>query len=78
MSKKKKKGPASSFNKILDFPKIILSFTKEARDELKKVTWPTRQVTIRYTIIVVISSITVGMVIGGIDYLFQIGLENII
>jgi preprotein translocase subunit SecE len=77
MSKKKNKQ-RSPLGKLTSLPTTALAFVKEARDELKKVTWPTRQTTIRYTLIVIIASIIVGLVIGGIDYLFQLGLESII
>lgn len=59
-------------------PASIVRFFKEARDELKKVTWPSREATIRYTIIVIIASLAVGGIIGGIDYVFTLGLERII
>jgi preprotein translocase subunit SecE len=76
MSKKnRKKSPISS---IVSLPNVVITFIREAKDELKKVTWPTREITIRYTIIVVIASVIVGLGIGGIDYLFQLGLESII
>lgn len=59
-------------------PATIVRFFKEARDELKKVTWPSREATIRYTIIVIIASLAVGGIIGGIDYIFTLLLERII
>lgn len=59
-------------------PKIAVRFFKEAREELKKVTWPDRKTTTRYTVIVVIASLFVGVVIGGIDYLFTRILEKTI
>ncbi len=49
-------------------------FMKEARDELRKVSWPSRPTTIRYTIIVIVSS----LVIGGIDYGFTSIVKNFI
>lgn len=76
MSKKKKKY--SPLSKLINFPNTIMTFMREARDELKKVTWPTRQTTTKYTIVVIIASLSVGLVIGGIDYLLQLGLESII
>lgn len=77
MSKKKNKKN-SLINRLVSLPSTIVTFVKEAKDELKKVTWPTRQTTIRYTIIVIVASLSVGLLIGGIDYLFQLGLESII
>ncbi|TSC68870.1 MAG: preprotein translocase subunit SecE [Parcubacteria group bacterium Gr01-1014_66] len=49
----------------------IVTFVKEARIELKKVTWPTRDETIRYTIMVVVVSSVMAIVLGGFDVLFQ-------
>lgn len=59
-------------------PKVVIRFFREAREELKKVTWPDRKTTTRYTIIVVIASLFVGIVIGGVDYLFTKILEKVI
>ena len=47
-----------------------LNFVKEVVAELKKVTWPTRVETIRYTVMVIIISILVGAFVGGLDILF--------
>lgn len=46
-------------------------FLKETRIEMKKVTWPTREETIRYTIAIVIISGAVALFLGGMDFLFQ-------
>lgn len=59
-------------------PQSLLSFIKEARDELKKVSWPSRETTIRYTIVVIVSSLALGGVTGGIDYLLARLLNFII
>lgn len=50
--------------------KLIL-FLKESRIELKKVTWPTREEIIRYTMTVVIISAAVAIFLGGLDFVFQ-------
>jgi len=42
----------------------------EVKEELKKVDWPTREKTIRLTVIVVASSAIVGIYIGALDWLF--------
>ena len=46
------------------------NFIKEVVAELKKVTWPTREETIKLTVIVIVISILVGAFIGGLDSLF--------
>ena len=50
--------------------KKIIDFLKSVKQELKQVTWPTKQQATKMTIIVVISSIIVGLFIAGLDYLF--------
>ena len=44
-------------------------------DELKKVTWPTRQETIRLTTIVIVISLIIGLYIGIIDIALAKALE---
>ncbi|MCL4199869.1 preprotein translocase subunit SecE [Patescibacteria group bacterium] len=45
-------------------------FFSEVATELRKVTWPTRQETIKLTLAVIIISVTVGLFVGGLDILF--------
>ena len=56
----------------------LTTFLKETRIELKKVTWPSREDTLRYTITVVIVSLGVAVFLGGLDYLFQWVLNTFI
>jgi preprotein translocase subunit SecE len=53
-----------------------VGFLKETRDELKKVTWPTKNETIRLTLVVITISLIVGLFLGGLDFIFvkMIGL----
>lgn len=44
-------------------------FIGEVVTELKKVTWPTRQETIKLTGMVIVISLVVGAFIGGLDIL---------
>ena len=43
--------------------------------ELKKVSWPSREQTIRLTFIVILISLIIGAYIGIIDFLLAKGLE---
>ncbi len=45
-------------------------FIKQSYSELRKVEWPSRSQTIRYTIVVVVLSVIVGVYIAGLDALF--------
>lgn len=47
-----------------------VAFINEVISELKKVTWPTRDETIKLTAVVIAISIIVGAFIGGLDWLF--------
>ncbi|PIS38930.1 MAG: preprotein translocase subunit SecE [Candidatus Nealsonbacteria bacterium CG08_land_8_20_14_0_20_43_11] len=59
------------------FEKII-TFLKEVKIEAKKVNWPTKQQTLRYTLLVVAFSIVAAIFLGGIDFLFSELIRRII
>ncbi len=75
---KKKKNRKNYLSGLTRLPQTVVTFAKEARDELKKVSWPSRPTTIRYTVIVIVASLAVGFIIGGIDYLFSLSLSRVI
>ena len=47
--------------------KQVWQFAKEARIEMRKVVWPTRQITIRTTALVICLVVITALVIWGID-----------
>lgn len=53
-----------------DFGKNPLEFFREAKAELKKVIWPTKQEVVRMTVLIVAVSVVVGAFIGGLDFSF--------
>jgi len=48
--------------------KKIIAFVKEAREELKKVNWPSRKELIESTKIVIVASILLAVFIGVLDF----------
>jgi preprotein translocase subunit SecE len=48
----------------------VLTYLKEVKAELTKVSWPTREEAIKLTAIILISSLFVGLYVGGLDVLF--------
>jgi preprotein translocase subunit SecE len=48
----------------------ILTYFKEVRVELGKVTWPTRAEATHLTFIILLASLAVGLYIGGLDFIF--------
>lgn len=60
-------------------PKLnIFNFLKEVKEELGKVVWPTREQTVRYTILVVIVAAAVGLILGGLDYILTLFTDLIV
>jgi len=49
---------------------IVSAFLRQSRDEMKQVTWPTRRQTARFTLIVIGITVTAGLYLGTLDYLF--------
>jgi preprotein translocase subunit SecE len=55
----------------MNFFTRIAIFLKEVRVELKKVTWPSQQETIKYTLVVILISLAVAFFLGAADLVFQ-------
>jgi preprotein translocase subunit SecE len=56
----------------------LKTYLSEVALEIKKVNWPTRQETVRYTLIVVGISVGVALYLGGLDYLYNILFRSFI
>jgi len=56
--------------------KIFLYFS-QVRTETEKVTWPSKEQVKTYTIVVLASSIVVGIMIGVWDWVLSLALEQI-
>jgi preprotein translocase SecE subunit len=56
----------------------ITDYLKETKAELKHVNWPGKRLTILYTIIVLVLSISVAYFLGIFDFIFSKGLEKLI
>ena len=52
--------------------KLALGFAKEARIEMRKVVWPTRQETIQTTLIVIVMVFIAALFLWGIDSLLLV------
>ncbi len=53
-------------------------FLQESRQELKRVNWPTRAETTRYTIFVIAFSIGIAVFLGIIDFIFLQVLDRLV
>lgn len=46
----------------------LINFFSEVKSELAKVIWPSRSLTIKYTIIVIVFSLSIALFLGAADY----------
>jgi preprotein translocase subunit SecE len=60
-----------SSNKLTGWFHRTTAFLVSVREELKKVTWPTRPELIKATRMIVVLSIILGLTIGLLDWLLQ-------
>ena len=74
--KKTEKKPAK--DKKPSLLSRIGKFFREYKAELKKVTWASREDTFRNTVVVGVTVIVVGVVIGVLDLLFNEGLSILV
>jgi len=56
----------------------LINYFKDTKSELKHVSWPTKEQTINFTIIVVLVSLITGLLLGLFDIVFQFGLKSFI
>lgn len=56
----------------------LKSFLIESRQELKKVNWPRREETVRYTFFVIGLSLALALFLGILDFIFLAVLKNFI
>jgi len=64
--------------RINELSKKIITFFKEVKTEIKKVNWPTKKETLRYTLIVILVSIVTAIFLGGLDFVFTTLLNKFI
>jgi preprotein translocase subunit SecE len=65
-----------SSNRLTGWYHRSTGFLSSVREELKKVTWPTRPELVNATRMIVILSIVLGLTIGLMDYLLQLILVD--
>lgn len=56
----------------------VKTFLQESRQELKRVNWPTKQETTRYTLFVIFFSLGVAVFLGLLDFIFLHALQRFV
>ncbi|MFH1781143.1 MAG: preprotein translocase subunit SecE [Patescibacteria group bacterium] len=54
----------------------FFTYLKESKQELKKVSWPSRKDTIKGTWTVIVFTLIVTLFLGVLDFFFNLGLEQ--
>ncbi len=67
---------AQPSNRVVGWVDQTRGFLAAVREELRKVTWPTREELIKATRMIVILSILLGITIGLMDWLLQVILVD--
>ena len=64
------------FNKMNPFKKIK-NYLIDVKNEAKKVSWPSRKVTIKDSVIIIMISLVTAVFLGGVDYALSLIIEKI-
>jgi preprotein translocase subunit SecE len=56
----------------------LARYLRESKEELEKVAWPTRQETLRYSVLVIGACVLMGLFFAGLDYVLSLGLTKLI
>ena len=55
---------------LKNLPKKVVKFFRNVVHELKRVTWPTRKALLTYTVVVLVTIVIFGVVLGLYDFIF--------
>jgi preprotein translocase subunit SecE len=66
-----KDGPAKALAGVTGWFGDLRNFLVEVRNELKRVTWPSRKEVYATTVVVIMTSIFFGVYLWGLDQLFE-------
>ena len=56
----------------------LATYLRESKEETKKITWPTRKETIRYSLLTIVITIATAALFAGLDALFNLGLTSLL
>lgn len=56
----------------------LFTYFKEVRAELKEVSWPTRNQTITYALLVITISVLFAVFLGGVDFGLKTALTHLV
>lgn len=62
----------------MNLVQTITTYFRGAVEEVRKVSWPTKKQVIEYSAIVIGLSVAMGVFFGALDYIFNLGLTEIL
>jgi len=66
-----KAAPAKALGGVTGWFGRLRNFLSEVRNELKRVSWPTRKEVYATTVVVILTSIFFGLYLWGLDQIFE-------
>ena len=58
--------------------KTFVSYLRESKQELEKVTWPTQKETVRYSILTIVLSVLMATYFGVLDFVLNSGFTALL
>ena len=62
----------------MNFVKSIKQYIAEVKSEAKKVSWPTKKVAVKDSVMVIAASLATAAFLGGVDYLLVCLIEEFV
>ncbi|MEQ9617851.1 MAG: preprotein translocase subunit SecE [Deltaproteobacteria bacterium] len=62
-------------DKIANLSSDTVQFAKDIENEAKRITWPSRNETVKSTLAVIVISAIFASFLGLVDYIFSIGIK---
>lgn len=56
----------------------LVRYLREAHEEMKKVSWPSRKDTVKYSITVIVLCLVLAFFFAGLDWALSFGLQKLI
>jgi len=56
----------------------LVKYFKEAKEEVAKISWPSRNTTVRYSIVVIVLCLVLAVFFAGFDWILSFGLQKLI
>jgi len=58
--------------------KRLWNYLLDSKEEMKKVTWPSKAATTKYSVMVIAMSVGIALLFAVLDFVFNLGLQELI